>query len=144
MALAGWLVLVAGVPLLVRAGPAESPAPGVAALPLSALATAGGEQVVALPAGFAVPLRVDLDSALLAAPPSAALTLSLNRSIEIALRDGQPDGRYRLSGGPWRRVGDHLLNLRIDRISPQLVNGAAEIRAHARFDTNDPDQEGNR
>lgn len=114
--------------------PGSNPIPVASPVPLSALSVGGGEQVVALPAGTVVPLRVDLDSPLLSAPPSTGLPLTLTQSIEVALRDGQPDGRYRVGGGPWRQVRDGLLSLRIDRIASQLENGKAEVRAHAMFD----------
>lgn len=134
LALSLWLTLVAGAPLLVNAMPGSTPIPVASPVPLSALSVGGGEQVVALPAGTVVPLRVDLDSPFLSAPPSAGLPLTLTQSIEVALRDGQPDGRYRVAGGPWRQVRDGLLSLRIDRIAPQLENGKAEVRARAMFD----------
>lgn len=141
LAVAFWLTLVTGTPLLVNAMPGATPVPAAPAMPLSALSERNGEQVVTLPAGTLVPLRMNLDSALLLAPPTAGLPIALRQSIEVALRDGQPDGRYRVADGPWRRVRDGLLSLRIYRIAPQLANGQAEIRVQAVFDVSEPSED---
>jgi hypothetical protein len=55
------------------------------------------------------------------------------RHTEIALGEGQPDGRYRFDGGPWHAMPDGALFLRIDRIRPQLSAGKPEIRLHGNF-----------
>jgi hypothetical protein len=132
-ALAVWLLLVTGVPLSLASVSSWTPVPAAMPRPLSGLAALAGEQVVSLPAGTAVPLRLDLDSPLLTVAPQEGLPLTLNRSIEIALRDGRPDGRYRLAGGTWHQMGEGLLQLRIDRLAPQLERGEPAIRAHAVF-----------
>jgi len=102
-------------------------------VPLDAFHGRDGEQVVTVPAGTVVPLQVELEGPLLGALPGAGLPIMLKRSIEVALRDGQPDGRYRVAGSAWHRVQDGLLLLRIDRIRPQLEAGKPVFRAHATF-----------
>jgi len=99
----------------------------VVAVPTAATAT------LRLPAGSIVPLYFDMDSALIAIAPDDSLPLRVARATEVALRDGQPDGRYRFDGGPWHAMEDGALFLRIDRIRPQLSAGKPEIRVHGDF-----------
>jgi hypothetical protein len=92
-----------------------------------------GAATLKLPAGSTVPLHVDMDSPLLAIAPTDALTMRITRDTEVALTNGQPDGRYRFDGGEWHTVKDGILTLRIDRIQPQVANGAPEVRMHGDF-----------
>jgi len=115
-----WLALVAAPPLLfARMSFVQAPA--------------ADTQVLRLAAGARVPLRVDLESPLLSVSPQAGLDLTLTLPVEVALKDGQPDGRYRIGDGPWHGIHDGVLRLTIDRISPTLAGGAPEVRAHAGF-----------
>lgn len=115
-----WLALVAAPPVFAtRMSFTEAPAPDV--------------QVLRLPAGARVPLRVDLESPLLALSSEASLDMTLIAPVEIALKDGQPDGRFRIGGGDWHGVRDGVLHLTIDRVSPRLATGGPEVRAHAIF-----------
>lgn len=130
-ALALWLAVVATPPLLtVR----YSHTPVPSAMP-SARASSGmpGERVLRLDAGARIPLRVDLDSPILHVPPRAGLEMILSQPVEIALRDGKPDGRYRIGDGDWHEIHDGVLHLMIDRFTPRLDGEAPEVRAHARF-----------
>jgi hypothetical protein len=89
--------------------------------------------VVTLAAGSVVPLHVDMESGLIGIPATASLPVRIARKTEVALSDGQPDGRYRLDDGPWHSVKDGVLVLRIDRITPRLAEGSPEIRMHGNF-----------
>jgi hypothetical protein len=86
-----------------------------------------------LPVGSVVPLYFDMDSPLLAIAPTDALPMRITRDTEVALTDGQPDGRYRFDGGDWHAVKEGVLALRIDRIKPGVANGAPEVRMHGDF-----------
>lgn len=128
-ALSAWLAAVAAPPLLaVRYPPVAVPK----AAPTATVSRAG-EEVLRLPAGQRIPLRVDLDSPILAVAPEARLELTLTQPVEVALVDGEPDGRYRIGGGDWHEVHDGILSLGIDRIAPRLAGDAPELRAHARL-----------
>lgn len=131
-ALAVWMALVAVPPLLVARMSSAAPPTGER-IALGPTAVIAGEQVLRLEAGSHVPLRVDLESIILSAPPQSALDLTLTLPVEVALQDGKPDGRYRIADGPWRSIRDGVLQLMIDRISPGLERGAPALRAHARF-----------
>lgn len=124
LAVAVWLATVI-VPALavVRLVPVAAPTPTTATLKL--------------PAGSVVPLYFDVDSPLLGIAPTDALPMTVMRDTEVALTDGQPDGRYRFvdgeGGSPWHSVKDGVLALRIDRVKPKVTNGAPEVRMHGDF-----------
>lgn len=121
LAVAFWLAAV-----IAPAGAAASHIPG-AAPPTPTTA------VLTLAAGSVVPLHIDMESGLVGIPATASLPVRIARTTEIALSDGQPDGRYRLDGGNWHSVKDGVLVLRIDRIAPRLADGEPEIRMHGSF-----------
>lgn len=131
-ALMVWIAAVAGPPLLAARVSFVTPPAGLA-VPLGSASLAAGEQVLRLDSGARVPLRVDLESPILGASPLAGLDLVLNLPIEVALQDGQPDGRYRIGGGAWHGARDGVLHLMIDRLSPRLEEGTPVVRAHATF-----------
>ena len=97
-------------------------------------AAAHGDRVLRLAPGATVPLHIDLDSALLAIAPSARVDMTLLQPLEIALRDGQPEGRYRIAEGAWHAVRDGVLHLRIDRVAPGLGDDGPQVRMHGRID----------
>ena len=133
LALAIWLVVVTLPPLLISRN-AHTPIPAVAPIsPDSAVSS--GEQVLRLEAGARVPLRVDMDSPLLHVASSAELSMTLAVPVEVALQDGKPDGRYRLDNGQWRTIHDGALQIRIDRLTPQLENNQPVVRAQASFNS---------
>ena len=130
-ALTIWLVLVVTPALLVAhyANPAE---PTAAPVGLGADLGAGN-QVLRLPAGTHIPLRIDMDSPILAISPNAGLDMTLTQPVEVALSKGSPDGRYRIGEGNWHSIHDGVLRLRIDRIKPQLGDNLPEVRLHSSF-----------
>lgn len=134
LALAAWIMLVIGPPLAwARPGPVE--APGNPVLNLGARGLDHGAKVLRLEPGTAVMLRIDMDSPLLAVPPQSGLATRLVRPLEIALKDGLPDGRYQVGGNGWHSIRDGALTLRIDRIAPRLEDGLPVVRAHAALGT---------
>jgi hypothetical protein len=132
LALGLWLTVVVTPPLLLtRFSTTSVPMASPTAL---GTAIAAGEQVLRLPAGSRIPLRVDLDSPLMQVSPQASLDMTLLQPVEVALLDGKPDGRYRLGDGQWHAIHDGVLKLMIDRITPRLDGDAPEVRMHASFD----------
>jgi hypothetical protein len=127
-----WLVAVALPPLLVTRY-AGTETPSAPAVHLAALRADAGEQVVRLEAGTRVPLLVDLSSDLMRVSSDAELSLTLDKPIEVALRGGRPDGRYRFGDGPWHEIRDGILRLNIDHLRPRLEDGRPVVRATARF-----------
>jgi len=131
-ALVLWLVLVVAPPLLVSRY-SRTPSPAALPIPLGSAAVGVGEQVLRLEPGMRVPLRVDLESPILSVSPEAGLELTLLKPMQVALRDGSPDGRYRIGDGDWHEIHDGILQLRIDRLNPRLEGGQAVVRAYARL-----------
>ena len=120
-ALAVWLLLVLIPPLWFTQLPIASP-----------LSTSN-VQILKLPIGTLIPLKVDLESVQMRIPAEAYLPLILNQPLEVVMRDGKPDGRFRFDQTQWAKVKDGTLLLWLDRLTPQLENGKPVIRAHAVF-----------
>ncbi|SBP87162.1 hypothetical protein [Thiomonas delicata] len=137
-ALGLWLVAVTVPALLISAAPSLASAPAASPVPISALHPGPGEQTVVLPAGTLVAIRLDLDSPLLSASPSAFLPITVDEPILLSLRDGQPDGRYRLPGQPWQSLGDGQLRLNIDHIQVRISGQSADLLVHAAFHATNP------
>lgn len=129
--LAVWLAVVVTPPLL-ASNFSMMTAPVASPIALGS-AVGAGEQVLRLEAGTRVPLRVDMKSPLLSISKEAELAMTLNVPMDVALRDGEPDGRYRIGDGPWHAIRDGVLQLHIDRLSPRLEGGQPVVRAHAEF-----------
>jgi hypothetical protein len=108
--------------------------PALAAARLVPTAPTPATPTLRLSAGTTVPLHIDMDSALVAIPADASIPVRVKRDTEIALTNGQPDGRYRFGDGGWHAIKDGVLYLRIDRIAPRLSDGQPEIRMHSDFD----------
>jgi hypothetical protein len=137
-ALAVWLVLVVTPALLVvrlHTTSAPEAVTGTVATP----DIAAGAKVLHLPAGSRVPLRVDLESDILAIAPDAEMEMTLRLPVDVALRDGRPDGRFRLADGHWHEVREGALSIRIDRLSPGLEHGQPVVRAQARLHQRAPE-----
>lgn len=133
LALLGWIGLVVA-PALAVTRMVETAAPHALPVAAGALAPGGGEQVLRLGAGTAVPLHLELESGLLRTNGKSELSFVLQQPIEVVFDDGQPDGRYRIAEGPWHTIREGVLKLRIDRIAPSLdPQGQPQLKAHARL-----------
>jgi hypothetical protein len=136
-ALLVWIAFVIAPALaMTQLSAAAVTAPACAPLPLAAAAIADGEQVLRLEAGTPIALRLDLSGSILQAPPAADLKMNLNAPLEVALRDGMPDGRYRLDNGGWHEIREGVLGLKIHRLAPRLENGEPVVRVQAEFSEN--------
>ena len=134
LALGVWLAIVVEIPVLLTSTFLTTIAPATPSIPLANFHPIAGEQVVSLPLGIPVSLQISLESPLLAAPVDKSLPMTLTRSLDIALQNGMPEGRYRIGGDRWANIHDGLLQLRIDRLQPAIENGTAVLHAHATFD----------
>lgn len=93
-------------------------------------------QTLHLPAGTVIPLKVDLNSSLIAISPLAALPVQLTQPLDVLLDKGQPEGRYRFAGSPWRSTRDGELTLHISAFVPAVEDGRPIIKATAQMDLN--------
>ncbi len=132
LALLAWIVLVVGPPLALH-GISSVEGPESPVLSLGGGQLGLGGKVLHLDPGALIALRVDLDSPVLTVSPDASLMMNLVLPIDVSLRDGVPDGRYRIGNNEWHSIHDRLLNLRIDRFAPRLEDGKPVVRAHAVF-----------
>ena len=99
----------------------------------TAAAPAPDTATLKVPAGSVIPLHFDLDSPLLAISAGDAMPMRLVRDAELALANGQPDGRYRFGDGSWHSTKEGVLALRIDRIRVEVTAGKPEVRMHGNF-----------
>lgn len=127
-----WLVLVTA-PALIFSKLSFTPPPKANTLSLKYLTPTEGEQVLHLAPGTPIALKLDLDSTIIAADPRANLTMQLTKPVEVALKAGKPDGRYRIAGGKWRTIHDGVLEINIDQLQPVLEDNQPTIRVHALF-----------
>ena len=120
-ALLAWILVVVTPPLWFSHLPAANAIPST------------NVQIFRLPAGTVVPFKLDIDSTLIHVAPDASLPIILSQPLDVAIRDGIPDGRYRFNHDAWAKVKDGMLSLRVDRLTPKLEDGKPVIRAHAVF-----------
>ncbi len=95
-------------------------------------------QIVKIPAGSIIPLKIKLESNQLKIASEAALPITLNQPLEVVMRDGIADGRFRFDETQWSKVSDGTLLLRADRITTQLEDGKPVMRVHVVFQHKEP------
>ena len=61
-------------------------------------------QVVSIPAGTSIPIKLNLSGNIFREATYTSATLVLARPIEVVLENGEPDGRYRVASGQWGRA----------------------------------------
>lgn len=102
----GWLAVVLILPMAIEHRANYQERPELPAVPLAdyrAGAAPTGEIVVALPAGTAIPVDIELGGDIFAGgPDKPVLPLTLTQPIELLLRDGQPTGDVRFPGEAWQ------------------------------------------
>ena len=59
------------------------------------------KQVVALPAGSTIPVKIEISGDVFRAGNTSVLPLVLNEPIEIMMNNGQPTGDWRFPGDKW-------------------------------------------
>lgn len=132
LALLLWITCVTAPPLLSTKLSATQ-APTMRPIALDSGNLSSGEQVLHLKAGTPIALRLDLEGSVLEASQSASLNMQLSVPVEVVLRDGAPDGRYRIGNSAWHAIHEGVIELAIDKLTPQLEQGQPVVRAHAVF-----------
>jgi hypothetical protein len=98
----GWLLCVLCPPLLAQQLSKVSLADEVPIVSLAAFKLhPKQQQVVSLPAGSLIPVKVDISGDLFRASKLSVLPLELNGTIEIMMNDGQPTGKWRYPDDRW-------------------------------------------
>ena len=90
-----------------------------------------GVRVVSLSRGAEVALKMEMNGDLLAVRPADGLSFTLLQPLEVAMKDGVPEGRFRFGQGKWLSIRDGVLDLRISSLSPRLENGMPVVHAVA-------------
>jgi len=101
-----WLAVVVSPPLIanqLRVGQGAPVAPTMSLEAFERRAETPMTAVVAIPAGTTIPLRIRIEGNIVKDGNDLVLPLVLARPIEVALADGELDGRYRVADGRWKR-----------------------------------------
>ena len=104
----GWLCLVSLPPLLIYKMGGLEDRPQATPVPLAAYQQQPAkidatEQVVTLSEGSKIPLQVELTGDVLQGVNVMTLPMHLSQPIDIVLKNGKPDGRFRVANGPWKK-----------------------------------------
>lgn len=104
----GWLCLVCLPAMAIYQAGALEAKPDALPTPLAAYLQRGEqtgmrEQVVTLAAGSSVPLNIELTGDVLEGVNATTLPMLLSQQLDIVLKDGKPDGRFRVANGPWKK-----------------------------------------
>jgi hypothetical protein len=106
---AGWLLCVVAPPLLAQqfysiAVPADAPTISLSEF----IQQPAKQQIVALPAGTTIPVKVDISGDVFRASNTAILPLVLNQPIEIMMDQGKPSGVWRFPGEKWLQARGNI------------------------------------
>lgn len=98
----GWLLCVLIPPLLAQRLANANVPPDAPVVSLEEFRNQPApQQVVALPAGSTIPVRVDVSGDLFRASSVSVLPLVLDRPVEIMMSNGQPTSDWRFPGESW-------------------------------------------
>jgi hypothetical protein len=136
---AGWLLCVMIPPLLAQRM-ADTHVPPEA--PLVSLEEfreqPATQQVVLLPAGSSIPVKVEVSGNVFRANSEAVLPLVLNEPLEIMMSNGQPTGDWRFPGESWELAREANW-IRIPWIKAELTpQNGPEIRTSLVVETQHP------
>ena len=101
-----WLVVVL-IPTLAANQWSDSPPSATGAtVPLHYFvrqSTPAPAQIVSLPAGTTIPLKVHVQGNVFTGNADIVVPFNLSKPLEISLNQGKPDGLFRVADGPWRK-----------------------------------------
>ncbi len=101
----GWLLCVLSPPLLAHHLPSADILPDAPIVSVKEfLVQPAQQQVLALPAGSAIPVRVEISGDVFRSGKEAVLPLTLNSPVEIMMNEGQPTGDWRFPGEGWNKA----------------------------------------
>jgi hypothetical protein len=99
----GWLLCVLIPPLLAQRLANASDPPDAPVVSLEEFRRQPAlQQIVTLPAGSSIPVRVEVSGDMFRASNTSVLPLVLNEPIEIMMRNGQLTGDWRFPGESWK------------------------------------------
>lgn len=106
-----WIVLVLTPPLLAQHHASNAALPDAPVVSLASYrqhaagkSAENGARIIALPAGSAIPVDIELSGDLFRKTPVPTLPLTLAEPVELMMIDGQLTGDMRFPGEPWLRA----------------------------------------
>lgn len=126
----GWLLCVLLPPLLAQRLASASMPPDAPLVSLEEFRKQpAAQQVVVLPAGSSIPVKVEVSGNVFRASNASVLPLVLNEPLEIMMNNGQPTGDWRFPGESWALAREANW-IRIPWIKAELIpQTGPEIRA---------------
>lgn len=76
-------------------------------------------QIVTIPAGTKVPLKISFSGNVIVDGDVTAAWMTLARPLEVSLRQGKPDGRFRFGQGDWQQR-DVNLKIRVPELTGEI------------------------
>lgn len=135
-----WLTAVLIVPICLEQRANRLDIPDIKPMTLQAFvaqAPSIGEVVVALPAGTRIPVEIEVGGDLFASSgEKPVLPLTLDRPIELLLRDGQLTGDVRVAGEPWQQsrqarwISIPWLKAELSSTRGPVVTGSLIVQLH--------------
>ncbi|HEX5338518.1 MAG TPA: hypothetical protein VFW53_08780 [Gallionella sp.] len=117
----GWLLCVLLPPLLAQRLSVTSLPPDAPQVSLEEFRKQpAAQQIVTLPAGSSIPLKVEVSGNVFRASNASVLPLVLNEPLEIMMNNGQPTGDWRFPGESWALARDANW-IRIPWIKTELI-----------------------
>ena len=101
----GWLLCVLIPPLLAQHLASADVPPDAPIVSLQEFRKQpAAQQIVTLPAGSSIPVKVELSGDVFRPSNASVLPLVLNEPVEIMMNNGQPTGDWRFTGESWARA----------------------------------------
>ena len=101
----GWLLCVLLPPLLAQHLASASAPPDAPVVSLDSFRKqAATQQIVSLPAGSIIPVKVEVSGEMFRPSKDSVLPLVLNEPVEIMMNNGQPTGDWRFPSDSWTRA----------------------------------------
>lgn len=135
----GWLLCVLLPPLLAQRLASASVPPDAPLVSLEEFRKQpAAQQVVVLPAGSSIPVKVEVSGNMFRASSASVLPLVLNEPLEIMMNNGQPTGDWRFPGESWALAREANW-VRIPWIKAELIpQTGPEMRASLVVETQHP------
>ena len=117
-----WLVLVLGFALILfqwTRSPTLSTEPATTLQSFMQQSVVLPTQIVTIPAGNKVPLKIRFSGNVVSDGDATTSWMTLTRPLDVSLRDGKPDGRFRVGQGDWQQR-DVNLKIRVLELTGEI------------------------
>jgi hypothetical protein len=117
-----WLVFVLGFALILFQwirNPALPDGPATALQSFMHQSVVLPTQIVTIPAGNKVPLKIRFSGNVVSDGDATTSWMTLTRPLDVSLREGKPDGRFRVGQGDWQQR-DVNLKIRVLELTSEI------------------------